>query len=79
MSKRILRPPQVYGTGSKLGVGRSLFYTDYVYHGDEEFIPGTKVKRLRLVNLSTKARGVFEDEVDAVIEGLRAERDAVLS
>ena len=74
----ILRPKQIYGTADgRIPVGRTKFFEDYVYRdGGEKFIPGTNVPRLRLANLGLRALGAFSDEVDAVVEGLRAERDA---
>ena len=70
----ILRPKP---TWQQLGIGRTTFYKDYVKReGGDEFIPNTTVPRLRPIELSTKTSGFVDDEVDAVIEGLRKERDA---
>jgi hypothetical protein len=75
-STRILRPKSLYGPEGKLGIGKTVFWQDFVQHeGGEEFIPGTKVRRLRLTKLSKRAVGAFEDEADQLIEELRAERD----
>jgi hypothetical protein len=77
MSKRILRVSQIYGPGNPIPVGATKFYEDFVYHeGGDEYVPGTNVPRLRLMNLGPRAKGGFEDDVDAVVEGLRAVRDA---
>jgi hypothetical protein len=76
-STRVLRPKKIYGVGGKIEVGRTTFFDNYVHHeGGDEFIPGTEVRRLRLVSLGPRAVGAFEDEVDALIEALRAKRDA---
>jgi hypothetical protein len=77
-AKRILRPAQVHGPNNKIPVGHTKFFEDMVYHeGGDEFVPGTKIRRLRRVPLGERAIGFLEDEVDALIEGLRAHRDAV--
>jgi predicted DNA-binding transcriptional regulator AlpA len=69
----ILRPR---ATWEKLGVSRVHFYDNYVGDG---FIPGTRVRRLRpALKLGERARGFPDDEIDAVIEALRAERDSKL-
>jgi hypothetical protein len=49
----------------RLGVGRSKFYADFIRTG-----------RLRPVKLGPKSCGIFDDELDALIEELRRERDA---
>src|SRR5262245_14791522 len=70
----ILRTKRIY---ARIGVGKTKFFEDYVQHpGGEEYVPGTQVRRLRLVNLGERALGGFEDEVDELIEALRRERDA---
>jgi hypothetical protein len=73
---RLLRPRQVYGPGNPIPVGRTKFYEHYVYHpGGEEFVPGTKIRRLKLANITNRARAAFEDEVLEIVEALREERD----
>jgi hypothetical protein len=74
----MLRPKKIYGTADgKIPVGRTKFFEDYVYREDgPKFIPGTNVPRLRLAHLGPRSVAGFEDEVDALLEGLRAERDA---
>jgi hypothetical protein len=57
----ILRPKAAW---QKLGVGRTTFYEEFVAKG-----------RVRLVPLGERARGVIDDELDALIEDLRAKRD----
>jgi hypothetical protein len=82
MANGMTRPCKLYGRGGRLGIGRSKFYQDYVYDpkiGGEQFIPGTTVPRLKLVNLGERAHAAFDDEIDALIEALRAERDAKLN
>ena len=75
--KRALRPNQIYGPGNPLPIGRSKFNTDIVFHeGGEACIPGTNIPRLRLTRLGPRIVVAFADEVDAIVEALRAERDA---
>lgn len=76
-STRMLRPKSLHGPGGKLGVGKTFFYSNLVQHeGGDEFVPGTKVRRLRLVKLGRRAVAAFEHEVDELIAALGAERDA---
>jgi hypothetical protein len=58
----IIRPRAAW---TRLGIGRSKFYTDFVGTG-----------RIKLVKLGARARGVLDDEVDALVEEIRRERDA---
>jgi hypothetical protein len=77
MGTKILRLSQIYGRGNPLPVGKTKFFLDIVYRGGgDEFIPGTKVRRLRLANIGEHLPVAFEDEVYALAEALRAERDA---
>ena len=72
----MLRPKQIYGKDGIIPVGRTKFNEDIVYReGGPEFIPGTDVPRLKLAHLSPRCVAGFEDEVEAVVEGLRAHRD----
>jgi hypothetical protein len=74
--KCLLRPKVVHGPTGKVPVGRTKFNDDYVFHnGGPEFITGTQIPRLRPVRLGPRAVAFAEDEVEAVIEGLRRERD----
>jgi predicted DNA-binding transcriptional regulator AlpA len=57
----IIRPPAAW---RRLGVGKSKFYEDYVRTG-----------LLRSVKLGRRATGFFDDEIDALIEKMRRERD----
>jgi hypothetical protein len=77
MAKRLLRPKQIWGRQGPIPVGRTKFDEDYVHHeGGDEFIPGTNIPRLRLVRLGPRSVAAVEQEVEAVIEQLMAERDA---
>jgi predicted DNA-binding transcriptional regulator AlpA len=58
----ILRPRAAW---EKLGVSRTTFYDEFVNKG-----------RVRLLNLGERARGVPDDEIETLINELRAERDA---
>jgi predicted DNA-binding transcriptional regulator AlpA len=62
MAKRLLRPKAAW---ERLGVGHSKFYEDFVGTG-----------RLKLVRLGPKSVAVIEDELDALIDAMAAERDA---
>jgi hypothetical protein len=57
----ILRPRAAW---EKLGVSRTTFYDQFVNKG-----------RVRLLNLGERARGVPDDEIETLINELRAERD----
>ena len=73
-SPRIERAPW-----ERLGCGRTKFDEDYcLKNEDDPFVPNTdnKVKRVRPVPLGERARGFFADEIDDLIEALRALRDA---
>ena len=77
MAKRMLRPQQIYGRNGRIPVGRTSFWDNIVFReGGDLHIPGTKVPRLRLAHIGVRAVAGFEDEVDAIVEGLRAHRDA---
>jgi hypothetical protein len=72
--RKIVRPKQAM---ANLGCGHTKFYADYVYHdGGDENVPGTTVPRLRLLRLGPRNSGVLEHEIDALIDGLAALRDA---
>jgi hypothetical protein len=88
MAKSVSRPSALYNRGPKepgqpsrpgrLSVSKTTFYDSYVYDrakGGEQFIPGTSVERLKLVNIGPKITVAIDDEVDALIEALRRERD----
>ena len=74
---RLLRPSLLYGKHGRLGVGRTKFFEDYVHRNDgavEQFIAGTSVRRLKLLKIGQRAVAAISDEVDQLIEALRAER-----
>ena len=78
MGTRMLRLSQIYGKGNPIPVGKTKFFLDFVYReGGEELIPGTRIPRLRLtyLGLNDKIPIAFEDEVYAITEALRLERD----
>jgi hypothetical protein len=58
----ILRPQAAW---TRLGVGRTTFYEKFV-----------KTGRVKLVNLGERAKGAIDDELDRLIDELRAERDS---
>jgi predicted DNA-binding transcriptional regulator AlpA len=58
----ILRPKAAW---TKLGVGKTTFYDKFV-----------KTGRVKLVDIGERAKGAIDDEIDALIEEMRAERDA---
>ena len=61
MAKRILRPKEIY---HRLGVGKTKFWQDFVATG-----------RLKLFRLGPRSVGATEDQVDALIDEMIAERD----
>jgi hypothetical protein len=65
----------------KVGVGKTYFLSDFALKDDNDpFVPGTddKVRRVRPIALGERAIGFFEDELDALVEGLRRCRDSGL-
>ena len=77
---KLQRVRDIYGPGNPIPVGKTNFFSNYVHNekGEaEQFIPGTNVPRLRLVRIGVRAVAAFDDEVDALIQGLRAARDKV--
>jgi predicted DNA-binding transcriptional regulator AlpA len=62
MPRKIVRPKEAQ---VRLGIGHTKFYQDIIGAG-----------RLRLVRLGPRCVGVVEDELDALIGQLIAERDA---
>jgi predicted DNA-binding transcriptional regulator AlpA len=57
----ILRPQAAW---TKLGIGRTTFYEKFV-----------KTGRVKLVDISERAKGAIDSELDALIDELRAKRD----
>lgn len=84
MAKSVVRPALLFnrpGRPGRLGVSRTTFYDSYVFDpkkGGEQFIAGTTVPRLRLVSIGARISVAIDDEVDAIIEALRRERDRCL-
>jgi len=64
-------------TRARLGVGLSKF-RDFVDYGNgDAVIAGTDIRRLKPVPLGARAIGFLSDEVDSLVEALRAHRDSV--
>ena len=59
--KRVLRKREVL---ERLGIRKTTLYESFI-----------KTGRLRFVKIGARAVGVIEDELDALIEELRRERD----
>ena len=75
---KLLRVNKIYGQGNPIPVGKTVFWESYVHDeaGPEvQHIPGTNVEKLKLVHIGLRARAGFDDEVAALVEALRAERD----
>jgi predicted DNA-binding transcriptional regulator AlpA len=72
--KKILRRKEAI---TRLGCGKTKFYTDYEYRdGCETTIPGTSIPRLRRVRLGPRNHGFLEGEVDSLVDAIAALRDA---
>jgi hypothetical protein len=70
---RIWRGKQLYGRDGLLGVGKSKFYEDYLYHpGGDKFVPGTDppVPRLKPIELGPNSKGYGDPGVRALVKGL---------
>jgi hypothetical protein len=79
---KLLRLPQVCGRDRPIPVGRTKFREDYLFDAknpEEQFLPGTTIPRLRAVKIGRRAIGFLSDEVEALIEALRRERDRELA
>jgi hypothetical protein len=64
------------GRAGLFGISRSTFFDNFVLHSEADpFIPRTNVRRLRLLHLAPNAAAAFNDEIDAVLDGLRRWRD----
>jgi hypothetical protein len=81
MPKAMTRINGLFNRDGKIGripVSKTVGYENYIHDkngDDEQFVPGTKVPKLRTYHAGPNTVVVFDDEVDALIEGLRAERD----
>jgi hypothetical protein len=74
MMKQLVRRKQCI---QRLAVGPTKFHSDIVARaGASENIPGTNVRRLNMVHLGPRTSAAIEDELEKVIEGLRAARGA---
>jgi hypothetical protein len=72
----MIRVSQVFGRDNPIPVGRTKFYEDIVHReGGDQYIPGTKIPRLRLTRISDRVVVAFEDEVSAIADAFRARRD----
>jgi hypothetical protein len=70
MNKRLVRRHEAI---RRLAVGKTKFHQDIVAReGAGTTIPGTHVSRLKLVHIGPRASACFEDELDRLIEALRA-------
>jgi hypothetical protein len=59
------------------GVGRDFFDANYVLKDPADpFVPGTQIPRVRPVALGSRVTGFFSEEIDRLIDALRAQRDA---
>jgi hypothetical protein len=77
---RISRLYNTKGRPGRLGISRSTFFDNFVLKNeDDPYIPNTDVPRLRLLPLAVNASAAFDDEIDAVVEGLRRWRDKRLA
>jgi hypothetical protein len=74
MNKRLVRRNECI---KRLAVGPTKFHSDIVARaGASEHIPGTDVPRLHMIHLGPRTSAAIEDELENVIEGLRAARGA---
>jgi hypothetical protein len=72
MNKRLVRRKECI---NRLGVGPTKFHSDIVARaGASEHIPGTDIPRLHMVHLGPRTSAAIEDELENVIESLRAAR-----
>jgi hypothetical protein len=60
----------------RLGISRSTFHDNFVLHSAADpYVPNTNVPRLKLLHLAPNAAAAFNDDIDALEEGLRRWRD----
>jgi hypothetical protein len=58
-------------------VGRDFFDTNFVLKDPSDpFVPGTQIPRVRPVALGPRVVGFFAEELDRLVDALRAWRDA---
>lgn len=74
MSKRLLRLKAAFDKATgRLPVGQSEAYLKYIHRSDDDpFVPGTEVRRLKLVDIGPKARAIDEADLDQLINELAA-------
>jgi hypothetical protein len=75
MALSLSRANKLYGRNGRLGVGKTKFHEDFIDNGGDPYIPGTRVRRLKPVRIGLRAMAFVDDEIDQLVEGLRAERD----
>ena len=72
--KRIVREPEAC---NRLACKRTKFRTDYRFSNPADpTVPGTRIPRLRAVPLGPRNVGFLEAEIDDLVDGLAALRDA---
>jgi hypothetical protein len=79
MTTRLQRLDEIYGRGGRLPVGKTSFFEHYAFQegGPEiQYVTGTTVPKLRLMRIAPRVVVATADEVDALVEALRAARDA---
>src|SRR5262245_59762075 len=70
MPRVILRLKQAV---ARLGCGRTKFDEDYRFHSaDDPNVPGTKILRVKALDLGPRIKGFLEHEIDALIDALKA-------
>jgi hypothetical protein len=74
---KIYRHAQLYGPSGILGIGKSNYFKHYISRPRAgEYIPGTRIKRLKVIRLGPQARGVPEAEVERIIAELQRDSEA---
>jgi hypothetical protein len=75
MSKGISRKK---AAAARLGCGITHFDQNYVDRGGSPYVPGTndQVRRVKPVAMGERFLGFFNDELDRLVEELRAWRDS---
>jgi hypothetical protein len=79
MTTRLLRLDEIYGRGGRLPVGKTSFFEHYAFQEGGpgvQCVTGTTVPKLRLMRIAPRVVVATADEVDALVEALRAARDA---
>jgi hypothetical protein len=74
--RKIIRPNVVCDVKTGLiPVGRTKFHEDFILHDeDDPFIPALDppIRRLRLVDLGERSRGLLSDDIERVIAEIAA-------